>query len=284
MKKLGFTLAEILITLGIIGVVAALTAPSLVVNSRNEANAAKLAVVVSNLENAFTSAIAQEGVDSLYQTRMWSGITRYNRAAGEGGLNANSSDADIARFMGELGRYMVLNGYRREETDDFYHRAGATTYRMTANGGRGVAINFGNEGDGPSFPIILKNGAVIFFRAFGRDSFDEDENAIRAAGGSYIHNAADVFVDVNGTSEPNIVGRDIFAFGVGNNGILYPAGGRDEIIHARNGAAGIDYGTLTWDNEDNNANIRGRCCLDGQISVGWGCTARLIEQNYKMTY
>jgi prepilin-type N-terminal cleavage/methylation domain-containing protein len=32
-KKFGFTLAEVLITLGIIGVVAALTAPALVKNS-----------------------------------------------------------------------------------------------------------------------------------------------------------------------------------------------------------------------------------------------------------
>ena len=37
MKKHGFTLAEVLITLGIVGVVAALTAPALVLSSRNEA-------------------------------------------------------------------------------------------------------------------------------------------------------------------------------------------------------------------------------------------------------
>lgn len=46
MKKQGFTLAEVLITLGIVGVVAALTAPALVMSSRNEANAARLSTVV----------------------------------------------------------------------------------------------------------------------------------------------------------------------------------------------------------------------------------------------
>ena len=60
MKKSGFTLAEVLITLGIIGVVAALTAPALVMSSRNEANAAKLSVSISNLENAFTNMIIRK--------------------------------------------------------------------------------------------------------------------------------------------------------------------------------------------------------------------------------
>ena len=40
MKKFGFTLAEVLVTLGIIGVVAALTAPALILSSRNQSNAA----------------------------------------------------------------------------------------------------------------------------------------------------------------------------------------------------------------------------------------------------
>ena len=52
MKKFGFTLAEILITLGIIGVVAALTAPTLVNDSANAQIGPKLAKTVSTLEQA----------------------------------------------------------------------------------------------------------------------------------------------------------------------------------------------------------------------------------------
>lgn len=37
MNKLGFTMAEVLITLGIIGVVAAMTLPALINNQRNKA-------------------------------------------------------------------------------------------------------------------------------------------------------------------------------------------------------------------------------------------------------
>ena len=41
MKNFGFTLAEVLVTLGIIGVVAAVTLPSLIVDYREKATVAK---------------------------------------------------------------------------------------------------------------------------------------------------------------------------------------------------------------------------------------------------
>ena len=99
MKKQGFTLAEVLITLGIVGVVAALTAPALVMSSRNEANAARLSTVVSNMENAFQTAIAQEGADNLYGTSLWQ----------ENEVSATAGNR--AQFVGRLGQYMIVNGY-----------------------------------------------------------------------------------------------------------------------------------------------------------------------------
>ena len=65
-------------------------------------------------------------------------------------------------------------------------------------------------------------------------------NAI-AAGSSYYTNAADVYIDVNGKSAPNTYGRDLFAFKIGENGVLFPLGGRD--VSAMDGGA-----TNVWDN------------------------------------
>ena len=122
MKKFGFTLAEVLITLGIVGVVAALTAPALVMSSRNEANAARLSVVVSNLENAFNNAIVQEGADNLYGTSLWA----------NGAVRADSGAANISAFVGNLGRYMHTNGFKNSDTAFI----GANVYHaMTDNGG-----------------------------------------------------------------------------------------------------------------------------------------------------
>ena len=56
MKK-GFTLAEVLITLGIIGVVAAMTMPTLINNINNKQN-------IAALKKAY-SLISQAGVDVI---------------------------------------------------------------------------------------------------------------------------------------------------------------------------------------------------------------------------
>lgn len=51
--KYGFTLAEVLITLGIIGVVAAMTMPSLIASHKEKETVSKLKKVYSTLSNAF---------------------------------------------------------------------------------------------------------------------------------------------------------------------------------------------------------------------------------------
>ena len=56
MKKIGFTLAEVLITLGIIGVVAALTIPTLIQNHRNQVVETRLKKFYSNINQAILLA------------------------------------------------------------------------------------------------------------------------------------------------------------------------------------------------------------------------------------
>ena len=271
MKKRGFTLAEVLITLGIIGVVAALTAPALIMSSRNEANAAKLSVTVSNLENALTTAIVQENVDDLFHTRMWEGI---NGDVGNGGNLRNA-------FVGNLGRYIVISS--SGESSGFYERGVAAENRtnswkgLSANGAdTGTAFAFGNN----FLYTTFKSGAVVFWNLRHTDTTEETQETMRAAGGSLMNEAAQIFIDVNGSSAPNTIGRDVFAFILGENGILYPMGGNDASVfrHVFNGVG--DSGT--WDEAGSYS------CLDNQIGQqgagGLGCTARVIEEGYKINY
>lgn len=275
MKKFGFTLAELLITLGIVGVVAVLTAPTLITSGQNRANAARLSVVVSTLENAFATAIVKDGVADLYGTRMWSVV----KASGNGDkvtLNWEASEDNIAEFVGELGRYMHLNGFKKESYKTYYGSVGP--YAMTSSGGKGTKADLG----GP-FPIELKNGAVIFIRAFANgDSSERTEDDIVKLGGTLYTNAADVFIDVNGKNAPNIVGRDLFTFYVGGDGTLFPAGGVDVSI--------FDHGNKVqiWSNSSSiGDNGAGWACLpekDKVANSGWGCTARVIEEGYQINY
>lgn len=62
----GFTLAEVLITLGIIGIVAALTIPTLLNKSEDMQEIAQLKKSFSTLSHAYQSAIANEGALSTW--------------------------------------------------------------------------------------------------------------------------------------------------------------------------------------------------------------------------
>ena len=65
MKKLGLTLAEILIVLGIAGVVASVTLPTFISNNQNKLNATKLASTIQTFENAFTTMMSIEAAEDF---------------------------------------------------------------------------------------------------------------------------------------------------------------------------------------------------------------------------
>ena len=291
MKKFGFTLAEVLITLGIVGVVAALTTPALVLNSRNEQNAAKLAVVVSNLENAFTNAIASESVENMYRTQMWSNA---------GAINNASNVANKRIFAGELGRYLIFNGIRTDNNAavDVYGTVNGDELLLTAMGNNGQTGAPLNPTDNGLFrrtvPINMKNGAIVFIRTFqegeGGNTLTEEEAIAR--GTALRSRAAQIYIDVNGASAPNSLGRDVFGFYLGQNGILYPMGGYDQVAHDLN-AFNANTPVRDWhDPASTVACLPERGIVTANFNVqgladslqGIGCTARLIEENYRMNY
>ena len=61
--KFGFTLAEVLITLGIIGVVAAMTIPTLIANTRSQQYRSRFKKTISTLSQAARMSQAQYGFD-----------------------------------------------------------------------------------------------------------------------------------------------------------------------------------------------------------------------------
>ena len=251
MKKFGFTLAEVLITLGIVGVVAALTAPSLVMNSRNESNAARLSSTVSQLENAFHNAIIEEGVDEFSATSIASNLT--------------SRHATI----GNLGKYLVFANadYNLGDTPGNFYNGATTPTSMTASGAKNSNENTAVTGElniesGPYKNVInLKNGATVFFKLTGDRTTEAQRTAAIAAGRTLYSTAGWCMLDVNGKSAPNTVGRDIFLFKIGQNGSLYPHGGSD-------------YGDTLWQTG----------CADNNITNSWTCTARVISEGYKINY
>ena len=85
MKKNGFTLAEVLMTMTIIGVIASMTLPTLTLNTRTAQIGPKLATAVASFEQANQALLAAEEVDSLTDL----GILG----------NANTYSSDLIRFL-----------------------------------------------------------------------------------------------------------------------------------------------------------------------------------------
>ena len=69
MKK-GFTLAEVLITLGIVGVIAVLTVPSVMQDYKNKLYATQLKKVYLDISNAMQQVMNDEHVDKFYLTKV----------------------------------------------------------------------------------------------------------------------------------------------------------------------------------------------------------------------
>lgn len=101
MKK-AFTLAEVLITLGVIGVVAAMTMPSLVANYQKKVWVNQLKKTVSVMNQAFQKMLADDGVDSLADTEVFSSIVG-NCIASYGYNNSKCTN-----FYSELKKYLSI--------------------------------------------------------------------------------------------------------------------------------------------------------------------------------
>ena len=191
MKKRAFTIAEILITLGIVGVVAALTIPQITTESKKQLYANTLSVAVVDLETAMTTMTMREGVDTLYETEAWK-----------------------SNFLTELKKVMPYK---------HYSKAG-TLSRASLDVPNSEGVHSYN------YFIETKKG-VAYYISINSQPAPKSENEIMLAGGNLISQAGFVSIDINARNKPNMWGRDTFTYVLGADGHLYPEGGKDVTIY-----------------------------------------------------
>lgn len=251
MKKIGFTLVEVLITLSIVGVVAAITLPALINGVGDKEYAQRLSVAVSSVENAMGNMLVKESATTLFDTDAW--VNRATKSA----------------FAGYIGQYLNTTGYVDKTVANYYSLG---PFAINTKGEAGSAVTIGDEN---SYIIEMKNGIAMIINTNAESSVDTaTQNAIISKGGSLFNVAAEVYFDVNGKSEPNILGRDIFAFKLGEDGILYPYGGIDVAVKENQSTP-----TNLWDGSGTYA-----CLPKSASGDGKGCAARIIANGYKMNY
>lgn len=73
-KKFAFTLSEVLVTMSIIGVISALTVPTLVNSYQRKAQALQLRKTVSDIENAVDMLITEEGKTKFSATSYYNNL------------------------------------------------------------------------------------------------------------------------------------------------------------------------------------------------------------------
>lgn len=191
-NKRAFTIAEILLTLVIIGVVAALAIPGLVNGSSSRQDYARFMKVYGDVSTAVEKVVFERGGD----------LTRAHTGTTDVGIN------DIIRHLKAIK--VCTNG--TQSPGNCWHSAKSQWKTLDGS----------NDGyyDGQHKACILKNGAFVsFFNWASNCTWD-----------GYRVNGQDrgcgmIYVDTNGFEKPNRWGRDIFTFVLTDRDGLYPHGG-----------------------------------------------------------
>lgn len=178
MKNHAFTLAEVLITLGIIGVVAAMTLPTLVQKQQEKAWVTAFLRVYSLLETAYRSAIAEYGT-----VENWDGSSIQCNDAGE--LTRMTADKNTI-YKNMIKPYFKIN---REFMELNWSQTGCMPKNFKDL--TGVTTNYFNS---RAPQISLPSGECICL----------DQTIF----GNRVH----FIVDLNGQKNPNTLGKDIFIF------------------------------------------------------------------------
>ncbi len=179
-NKLGFTLAEVLITLGIIGVVAALTMPVLIANHQKQVTVTRLKEVYSIVSQAVL--LAQRDHDHPSTWTVHSGGQLSDKAK----VTAEFCETYIIPYI----KAPQIHGWKSVKDIGVKDGYIALNKKPIGNGNL-------NKND-HTYVIELNNGQILYF------CYNNDINGILAQ--------VLFYVDINGKKGPNMFGRDAFLF------------------------------------------------------------------------
>ena len=121
LKKFGFTLAEVLITLGVIGIVAALTLPSVVANYQKQKTVSFVKKFYNEINNAIKLSVAENGDVDLWMQS----------------AHDNSYQENLEFVKNYILPYIKYDYYEKCESEKVcvYLSYGLFIYRVDGNGG-----------------------------------------------------------------------------------------------------------------------------------------------------
>ena len=253
-RHIGFTLAEVIIVIGILGIIAEVTIPTLVGNAQKQILATQLEKAYSTFPQGLKQYMASTGVTELGDTDLFDGVTSMNDPARQ-----TVVDTAMKKIFKPA---KVCYGSDTTCQYNLSYLGWSGLYTFMAPGRSANTYNFCTL-DGACYSLNLATACNPNYNLVG---------PIKAYCGT-------LYVDTNGTKAPNKVGRDGFEFLLGQDGMIYPE-------------ASSAYSKLMngddWDMEDYWRHDPFWCgtenSTDVSVTAGWGCAARIQEEGWKINY
>lgn len=203
--RLAFTLAEVLITLGIIGVVASLTMPSLIQKHKEKELITRTKRVYSVIQNAVL--MAQKENDTVGDNTFL--------------FDTSKTSAEVASNFAKYFNGAKVCVSASKDCTNYYYSVKFATRRKDDSSDVTIGTNL------PTARIITNDGAIIAIGQLSsceRTSIDcerdADYNCIKDENGNTTdvmkttYNCAFIDFDVNGPKPPNQFGQDVYELSV----------------------------------------------------------------------
>lgn len=191
--KSGFTLAETLITLGIIGIVAAMTIPNLITAHQKRVTVTKLQQAISDINQAYKMSYENVGEASAEEAKDL-GAQKYFETYWQ----------PYIKVLTYCSSYQVCD-YKEN---------------MPFKGPNGVKVQYS---------LVVGNGRATFYtmNGFLFEIFTAQGAGLHDGGSNEVYSASYVLVDINGSRKPNVFGKDVFMLDrIPNGGGVQPLGYR----------------------------------------------------------
>ena len=246
MKKTGFTLAEVLVTIVVIGVIAALVAPPMVQDFSKAHIGPTLQRVITTLEAANADILREHNSDDLL-------------------LVANTPQEYRELLANHIPRssanYDLTNGVYILEYDE-HGKKGKYSNRLRDC----LGFHFSDNID------IAMGGALATNGLPDTVVWAPSENPK----GSYLQ----IIIDINGhTSRPNKYGRDNFFFTIDRSGAVIAHGSylMSDLVNWMTAWDGT--------NTSGSSNDMGQyVCNKNRVTDGYGCAGSIVDNNWKVIY
>lgn len=243
MKK-GFTLVEVLATLGIIGVIAAMTIPAMLHLTAKNATIEQLKKASATLNKAVYNSVVVNGNIFSWTWRGEDASLKILQNVIMPSLNVGFMCSGDVEGLSKHCRYTVkdVDGKEMDIAKDFNSKT-----RFLLNDGMLIAFTNkfaeSEEDDSQTNPTPPGDTQPVIGQ-IDDCTFGEDPKKLCGV----------FMVDVNGSQKPNVVGRDVFFFGLYLSGSVLPYGANE---------------SEEFVNENCSKGSNGRTCAAKLVNGGW---------------